>query len=150
MFYVLAAIVLAFLALETFTLIKLLARADRSEAAVVEVAKIRGELGDSKLELERKTFELDKATAVIASERVRIDALEEYVSSKAFETNPNADLDPADDAGRLLRLSRKLGAVAAEAHPGSPVPAVAAGEVRDAPGAEVVHGAGADDLLKPE
>lgn len=96
---------------------------------------------------ERSDFELKQAQAALTLHKARADALEEYVAHDAAETDPNADLAPDDVAGRVLRLSRRWGAAAAEAHPGSAVraggePAVHSTAAEEAPGP--------DGLLRPE
>lgn len=59
------------------------------------------------VQMERARFEAEKATDALAHERARANALEEYVSTEAMETDDEADLDPDDLAGRLVRFSRR-------------------------------------------
>lgn len=149
-FIAFAVVIATALALIAYLVVKLLGRSERSEAAAAQVAEIRGQLGDAKLEIERKGLELGKATAALTTERVRADALESYVATQALETRPNVDLAADDVAGRLFRLSRDLAVAAAEAHPRSPVRAGGEIAVPADPPAEVVHRAGLDDLQQPE
>lgn len=126
-------------------------RTDELRADDKELVALREQLGAKTVELERKTFELGNANTALDIERTRAAALEEYVDSQAQDLDPNADLAPDDLAGRLSRLSRKLGATAAEAHPGrSPVRREAVAAVPSKPSAEDVHKPGPDDLLRPD
>lgn len=150
MFYVLALIVIAFLALVTFLVVKLLSRADRSEAKTETIATVRGDLGDSKLETERLKFELGQAKNALATERVRADALESYVEKASQSHTQNGDLEAADAATRLQRLSQELAAASAEAHPRGPVRGGPEPAVPPNPAPALGDGTGPDSLLKPE
>lgn len=122
-------------------------RTDRILAGADVLATTRTELGAQTVRAERADFELKSATSALAVERARVFALEDYVATQAIDTDPNADLADDDVAGRLLRLSRKLGGAAAEAHPRGSVHREAEPAVRD----EVAPaGPGPDDLLRPE
>ena len=91
--------------------------------------ELRAEVTKLTLESERAKYEAIAATAALTAERKRADALEEFISHEAFETDPSAPLAPDDVAGRLLRFSRT---VAGEAAPAGDLPA------------------GHEDLLRPE
>lgn len=56
---------------------------------------------------ERALFEKEKAVSSLTDEQARSDALEDFISANAQETDPNADLAPDDVFGRVLRFSQK-------------------------------------------
>lgn len=56
---------------------------------------------------ERALFEKEKSVSALTDEQARSDALEDFISANAQETDPNADLAPDDVFGRVLRFSQK-------------------------------------------
>ncbi len=82
-------------------------RVDQVLAKSDQLSDARKEIVDKTLIAERALFEKEKATNALQYEQSRSDALEDFISADAKETNPTADLAPDDVAGRLLRFSRK-------------------------------------------
>lgn len=72
-----------------------------------ELNTARKEITDKTLIAERALFEKKKAVDELMHEEARSDALEDFISVNAQETDPNADLAPDDMFGRVLRFSQK-------------------------------------------
>lgn len=138
MFYVLAGIVLANLALVTFLIVKLLsATSARADAlAVIATLTVRAE---------RAEFELAATTKELATERTRSKALEAYVQE--IQESQNADLAADDVVTRLRRLLALQGDPSA---PGDPLPTIAEPAVPPLVAPAGVHEPGPDELLRPE
>lgn len=106
------------------------------------------------LRAERAEFEREKTETALISERTRAEALTDFVSHYAGETNETGDLDPDDVDGRVLRIARWWGEANAA---GDQIRPGAARVVRDpaaprASTADVHAGTGRDDtaLMRPE
>lgn len=118
-------------------------RVDETLAASDVLSKTRDELGQERLAASEARFEIAQTKTALASETARADALEDFISHEARDTDAKTPLAPDDVAGRVFRLSQRWGAVSTGAAGGS-VPAVSGGAVHDAPapaapGSGVVH-----------
>jgi hypothetical protein len=82
-------------------------RVDQVLNASDVVSSTREEMAKLTLESERLRFELRMTKRTLDHERALMKSLEEYVATHAIETDPNADLDPDDVAGRLLRVVQR-------------------------------------------
>lgn len=111
-------------------------RVDEVLAGSDMLSKTRDELEQANVATSESRFEIAQIKMALASEKARADALEDYVSHDAKETDAHVPLAPDDVASRVLRLSQRWGAaVPAGTSASSSVPAVAGGAVHDAPAA---------------
>lgn len=145
--YVLAAAVVATLAMSAYLIVKLVGAKDAELAGGHAAAELERALSAKTVEADRAEFERDLVNKAFAAEHARSAALEAYVTS-IEQSDQNVDLAPGDVAGRLRRLLSRQASEAGAA--GDPVRSDGIPAVRTDSPAEVHHGAGIDDLLKPE
>lgn len=82
-------------------------RVDQVLSKSEELNSAHKDATDKTLVAERALFEKEKAEQALRDEEARSDALEDFISADAKETDPNADLAPDDVAGRVLRFASK-------------------------------------------
>lgn len=110
----------------------------RGDAFVDQLLATRDSQTKAVLAAERADYDKKQSDVALASEKTRANALEEFISHDAQETDPAATLAPDDVNGRVLRISRAWGAVHSAAGQAGPA---TTGAVSDhaAPAAPVPH-----------
>jgi hypothetical protein len=81
----------------------------RAGALTDRLLEARDNAGTNAVAAERARFDADKATQALVGEKARADALQEYISHDAKQTDPAAALAPDDVDGRVLRIAQRWG-----------------------------------------
>ena len=114
------------------SIVYLVRRGDKRVDQVLALSEIvsatREMLSDKTMVAERALFEKEKSDAALIGERERANALQEFISHDAQQSDPGVPLDPSDVDGRVLRIAETWRR--ANAATRGSLPAVPAAEVR--------------------
>ena len=105
------------------------AASSRDDLSTQLIASVRSD-SQRAIDDQAKAAQIAQLQLALQASTARADALQEFISHEAKQTDPSAGLAPDDVAGRVLRLSQRWGASVPAA--GDPPRPAAAAPVRDA------------------